>query len=207
MSISFAFFFDTFFLMNLVEAIFFVLTYTMLFLSSKKQKEEIRLVKLLNITSLISIIISVIPLIRPVVVCINCSSDELLIAHSYAFTIEFISIIPILLCLGISFLQIGKANSERYGKILFTSGILWLITFIGYLMAHIALIFGETFPYLFLYIMSIFGFLTTLSIPAIILMIIHGAKFKDKYFILAGVFYLLSYSSIFMAWLPLPSPI
>jgi hypothetical protein len=52
-------------------------------------------------------------------------------------------------------------------------------------------------------LLLIVGGLSYLAIPAIILMIVHGAKYKDRYFILAGNFYIISwFVVVFLPLLP-----
>ena len=203
MTITFRYFFDTFLLMDLVEAVFLILVYVSIFLASKNQLRDKGSVSFLRNSSLIGIILSLVPVIAPVVVCTNCSDLELIMAGSIALSITTLSILPMLLCLGIGFLLFGKRNREIYGNLLFLSGVFWILAFVGNVSILASLSFmlpGGGFNFF----LSLFGILNLFLLPALILLIIHGAKMKDKNFILAGVFYILSYLSIFMAWIPLP---
>ena len=203
MTITLRYFFDTFLLMDLVEAVFLILVYVSIFLASKNQLRDKGSVSFLRNSSLIGIILSLVPVIAPVVVCTNCSDLELIMAGSIALSITTLSILPMLLCLGIGFLLFGKRNREIYGNLLFLSGVFWILAFVG----NVSILSSLSFMLPgggFLLFLSFFGILNLFLLPALILLIIHGAKMKDKNFILAGVFYILSYLSIFMAWIPLP---
>ena len=203
MTITLRYFFDTFLLMDLVEAVFLILVYVSIFLASKNQLRDKESVRLLRNSSLVGIILSIVPVIAPVVVCTNCSGLEMIMAGSIALSITTLSILPMLLCLGIGFLLFGKRNREIYGNLLFLSGVFWILAFVGNISILASLSFmlpGGGFNFF----LSLFGILNLFLLPALILLIIHGAKMKDKNFILAGVFYILSYLSIFMAWIPLP---
>ena len=203
MTITFRYFFDTFLLMDLVEAVFLILVYVSIFLASKNQLRDKGSVSFLRNSSLIGIILSLVPVIAPVVVCTNCSDLELIMAGSIALSITTLSILPMLICLGIGFLLFGKRNREIYGNLLFLSGVFWILAFVG----NVSILSSLSFMLPgggFLLFLSFFGILNLFLLPALILLIIHGAKMKDKNFILAGVFYILSYLSIFMAWIPLP---
>ena len=195
MTVTFAYFFDMFFFTNLVEGIALILLYSMFILSSRNQPRENKSDQLLKRAGIIGIIFSVFKLVRPTIVCTPPDYGVCLI---YGFSVGLISFVPVLVCLGASLFLLGKRNKEKYGQILIASGILWIVAFFGYAIGLGSIMFD-------MWMLISLGFLYYLSIPAVILMIIHGAKFNDKYFVLAGFFYIISWLAvIFIPWLPIP---
>ena len=195
MTVTFAYFFDMFFFTNLVEGIALILLYSMFILSSRNQPRENKSDQLLKRAGIIGIIFSVFKLVRPTIVCTPPDYGVCLI---YGFSVGLISFVPVLVCLGTSLFLLGKRNKGKYGQILIASGILWIVAFFGYAIGLGAIMFG-------MWMLISLGFLSYLSIPAVILMIIHGAKFNDKYFVLAGFFYIISWLAVILIpWLPIP---
>ena len=195
MTVTFAYFFDLFFFMNLVEGIALILLYSMFILSSRNQPRENKSDQLLKRAGIIGIIFSVFKLVRPTIVC---TPPDIGVCRIYGFSIGLVSFVPVLVCLGASLFLLGKRNKEKYGQILIASGILWIVAFFGYAIGLGAITFG-------MWMLVPLGFLSYLSIPAVILMIIHGAKFKDKYFVLAGFFYFITWLAVLIIpWLPIP---
>lgn len=197
MTISFVYFFNLFFIIDLVEGIFLVLVYLMFIFSSKNQPQENNSSKILKVAGFFGIAITVLTVALPTIYCLNCGASEIFIAHIFGFSFTLISLIPMLLCLGVALFLVGNRNEVMYGKILMISGILWMVTFLGYAFGYFFIAFT------FISILLIVGWLSYLSIPAIILMIVHGARYKDRYFVLAGVFYVISwFVVVFLPWLP-----
>lgn len=195
MTVTFAYFFDMFFFMNLVEGIALILVYSMFILSSRNQPRENKSDQLLKRAGIIGIVFSVFKLVRPTMVC---TPPDYGVCQIYGFSIGLISVVPVLVCLGASLFLLGKRNKEKYGQILLASGILWIVAFLGYAIGLAALRFG-------MWMLIPLGLLSYLSIPAVILTIIHGAKFKDRYFALAGIFYVISWLAVLLIpWLPIP---
>ena len=195
MTVTFAYFFDMFFFTNLVEGIALILLYSMFILSSRNQPRENKSDQLLKRAGIIGIIFSVFKLVRPTIVC---TPPDYGVCRIYGFSVGLISFVPVLVCLGASLFLLGKRNKEKYGQILIASGILWIVAFFGYAIGLGAIMFG-------MWMLISFGFLSYLSIPAVILMIIHGTKFTDKYFVLAGFFYIISWLAVILIpWLPIP---
>lgn len=198
MTITFGYFFGMFFVMDLFEGIGLVLAYLMFIFSSRNQPRENKSSQLLRNAGIIGIAITILVNTFPTLICSSCTPSEIFVAKIYATTISLISLIPMLVCFGVTLILLGKRNKETYGQILIASGILWSLAFLGYAIVFIALNFD----------MGIFfsiGVLSYLSIPAAILTIVHGVKFKDKFFILAGIFYILSWLAIFIVpWFPFP---
>lgn len=195
MTVTFAYFFNMFFFMNLVEGIALIFLYSLFILSSRNQPRENKSDQLLKRAGIIGIIFSVFKLVRPTMVC---TPPDWGVCQIYGFSIGLISFVPVLVCLGASLFLLGKRNKEKYGKILLVSGILWIVAFFGYATGLAAIRFG-------MWMLISIGLLSYLSIPAVILMIIHGAKFNDKYFVLAGIFYVISCLAVlFIPWLPIP---
>lgn len=198
MTITFGYFFGMFFFMDLFEGIFLVLAYLMFIFSSRNQPRDNKSSQLLRNAGIIGILLTILAIAFPTLICSSCTPSEIFVARMYATTITIISQIPMLVCFGVSLILLGKRNKETYGQILIASGILWLIAFLGYAIGFISLLFGM---WMFLSI----GILSYLSIPAVILTIVHGIKFKDKFFILAGIFYILSWlAMLIIPWLPFP---
>ena len=195
MTVTFEYFFDMFFFTNLVEGIALILLYSMFILSSRNQPRENKSDQLLKRAGIIGIIFSVFKLVRPTIVC---TPPDHGVCRIYGFSVGLISLVPVLVCLGASLFLLGKGNKEKYGQLLIASGILWIVAFFGYAIGLGAIMFG-------MWMFISLGFLSYLSIPAVILMIIHGAKFNDKHFVLAGFFYVISWLAvIFIPWLPFP---
>ncbi len=198
MTITFGYFFGMFFFMDLFEGIFLVLAYLMFIFSSRNQPRDNKSSQLLRNAGIIGIILTILVIAFPTLICSSCTPSEILIARIYGTTITIISQIPMLVCFGVSLILLGKRNKETYGEILIASGILWLIAFLGYAIGFIALLFGMSM------LLSI-AMLSYLSIPATILTIVHGIKFKDKFFVLAGIFYILSWLAVLIVpWLSFP---
>ena len=195
MAVTFAYFFDMFFFTNLVEGIALIFLYSMFILSSRNQPRENKSDQLLKRAGIIGIIFSVFKLVRPTIVC---TPPDYGVCRIYGFSVGLISFVPVLVCLGVSLFLLGKRNKEKYGQILIASGILWIVAFFGYAIGLGAIMFG-------MWMLISLSFLSYLSISAVILMIIHGAKFNDKYFVLAGFFYIISWLAvIIIPWLPIP---
>lgn len=198
MTITFGYFFGMFFVMDLFEGIGLVLAYLMFIFSSRNQPRENKSSQLLRNAGIIGIAITILVNTFPTLICSSCTPSEIFVAKIYATTISLISLIPMLVCFGVTLILLGKRNKETYGQILIASGILWSLAFLGYAIVFIALIFDMG-------IFFLIGVLSYLSIPAAILTIAHGVKFKDKFFILAGIFYILSWLAIFIVpWFPFP---
>ena len=198
MTITFGYFFGMFFVMDLFEGIGLVLAYLMFIFSSRNQPRENKSSQLLRNAGIIGIAITILVNTFPTLICSSCTPSEIYVAKIYASTISLISLIPMLVCFGVTLILLGKRNKETYGEILIASGILWVLAFLGYAIVFITLIFD-------MWIFLSIGVLSYLSIPAVILTIVHGVKFKDKFFILAGIFYILSWLAIFIVqWFPFP---
>ena len=195
MTVTFGYFFNVFFLMNLVQYIALILVYSMFILSSRYQPRENKSDQLLKKAGIIGLEFSVLRLVLPTMVC---TPPDYGVCRIYGFSVGLISFVPVLVCLGAFLYLLGKRNKEKYGQTLIASGILWIPAFFGYAIGLVAILFG-------LWILAPLGMLSYISIPAVILTIIHGAKFKDKYFILAGFFYIISWLAVlFIPWLPIP---
>jgi len=165
--------------------------------SSKNQPRENKSSQLLKNAGIIGIALTVLALAFPHILCSSCGPSEIFVARIYGFMVTIISLIPMLLCLGIFLLLVGKRNKETYGKILMVSGILWIVAFVGYAFGNFVVIF------MIIELLVFIGILSYLAIPAVILMIVHGAKLKDRYFVLAGIFYIISwFVVVFIPWLP-----
>ncbi len=198
MTITFGYFFGMFFFMDLFEGIFLVLAYLMFIFSSRNQPRDNKSSQLLRNAGIIGIILSTLTIAFPTLICSSCTPSELFVARIYATTFTLISHIPMLVCFGVSLILLGKRNKETYGQILIASGILWVIAFLGYAIGFIVFMFG-------MWMLMSLGILSYLTIPAVILTIVHGIKFKDKYFILAGIFFILSWlAMLIIPWLPFP---
>lgn len=191
MTITFGYFFGMFFFMDLFEGIFLVLAYLMFIFSSRNQPRDNKSSQLLRNAGIIGIFLTIFAIAFPTLICSSCTPSEILIARIYGTTITIISQIPMLVCFGVSLILLGKRNKETYGQILIASGILWLLVFLGYAIGFITLIFD-------MWIFLSIGVLSYLSIPAAILTIVHGVKYKDKFFILVGIFYILSWLATFI---------
>ena len=195
MTVTFAYFFDMYFFTNLVGGIALILLFSMFILSSRNQPRENKSDQLLKRAGIIGIIFSVFKLVRPTIVCTPPDYEICLI---YGFSVGLISFIPVLVCLGASLILLGKRNKEKFGQILIASGILWIVAFFGYAIGLGAMMFS-------MWTLMSLTLLYFLWIPAVILMIIHGKKFTDKYFVLAGFFYIISWLAVILIpWLPIP---
>jgi hypothetical protein len=92
---------------------------------------------------------------------------------------------------------LGKRNKGNYGKTLFISGILWIIAFFGFIIELVVVSLGA-------WTLVLLGVSSYLYIPAVILTIIHGFKFKDNFFVLAGVLFTISwFVALILPWLSL----
>jgi len=195
MALTFRYFFNMFFIADIVEGLFLVLVYLMFIFSSNNQPRENKSSQLLKNAGIIGIVLTVLAVALPQTYCLNCGVSEIFVARIYGFSFILVSLIPMLLCLGISLVLVGNRNKEVYGQILMVSGILWILAFLGYAFVY----FTMAFTYITMAL--ILGWLTYLTIPAVILMIVHGAKFKDRYFVLAGIFYIISwFVMVFLPW-------
>ena len=195
MTVTFAYFFNVFFFSNLVQYIALILVYSMFILSSRYQPRENKSDQLLKKAGIIGIVFSVLRLVLPTMVC---TPPDYSVCRIYGFSVRLISFVPVLVCLGACLYLLGKRNKEKYGQILIASGILWMLAFFGYAIGLVAMLFN-------LWILMPLGMLSYISIPAVILTIIHGAKFKDKYFILAGFFFVISWLAVLIVlWSPIP---
>jgi len=203
MTVTFGYFFSMFFIMDLIEGICLVLVYLMFIFSSKNQPRENKSSQLLKNAGIIGIVLSILAVTLPQIYCLSCGPVEIFVARIYAFSFTLVSLLPMLLCLGISLFLVGKRNKETYGQILIASGILWILAFLGYAIAYFAIRF------MIIDILILLTVLSYLMIPAVILMIVHGAKFKDRYLVLAGIFYIISWLvPLFIPlfpWFPYPS--
>lgn len=194
MAITFRYDFDGFFITRLIQGCFLISVYLMLLLSSRVQDQDRRELHLLKYAGIIGIIFVGIHTTLPTLVC---SPPVTGLCYTIAFFKGLILYIPVLVSLGILLFLFGNQNQEIYGRFLYYSGILWMVTFMGDIFALLVLNFK-------LWMLMFLGIATYLAIPAFILMIVHGAKFKDNFFILAGVFYILSWISSIILPLFLP---
>lgn len=185
MAITFRYYFGSFFIFRLVESCFMILVFVMLLLSSRVQDKDYKKQYILNYAGIIGIILVCIYAALPTVVCTPPITG---LCYTIGFFGGLIYHIPVLVSLGIFLFLFGKENRETYGTFLYYSSICWIVTFFGYFFGLLVIRLG-------LWMLAIFGFVSYLAIPAFILMIIHGAKFNDKFFVLSGVFYILSWLS------------
>ena len=185
MAITFRYYFDSFFIIQLVESCLMILVFLMLLLSSKVQEKNYKKQYLLNYAGIIGIILVSIYAALPTVVCTPPITG---LCYTLGFFRRMIFYIPVLVSLGILLFLFGKENRETYSSFLYYSGICWIVTFFGYFFALLVIKLG-------LWMLAIIGSVSYLAIPAFILMLVHGAKFKDRFFILSGVFYFLSWLS------------
>ena len=185
MTVTFRYDFDGFFLMKLVEGCLMISVYLMLLLSSRFQDQDRRDLNLLKYAGIIGIIFVGIYTALPTLVC---SPPITGLCYTIAFFKGLIYRIPILVSLGILLFLFGNQNQETNGRFLYYSGIFWMVAFMGFFIGLLVLNFG-------LWMLFSLGIATYFAVPAFAMMIVHGAKFKDNYFILAGVFYILSWLS------------
>lgn len=197
MSIEFSFFNPTF-NVNLIRSIILIVAYTMLILSAKNQPQEVDSSHLLKYAGIIGISFSILLMGLPTMIC---SLSDINICLLYALFTGIISSLQIFVSLGIFFYLFGKKNQRLFGSSLMKSGILWMLTFLGYTLYLFLLAFT---PY-FLWVTSFLGEFAKLVIIIILLMIVfaifalifllaHGIKRKDPYFILFGVLYIINIS-------------
>lgn len=198
MTITFGYAFNEAFVIDLVEGVALIIAYSMFIFSAGNQPRENKSYQLLRYAGIFGILLAILPIAFPRIDCLSCTFSELYTAMIYVFSIELISVVPNLVCLGVSLYILGKRNEVIYGKILTISGELWIIAFIGYLLGN------YEFSHIFSSFNIMFLFLYYFIIPAFILMTMHGLKFRDGFFILAAFFFICSWSAIFwVPWLPL----
>ena len=155
MAVSFNYYFNAFFFTDLAEGIFLVLVYLMFILSAKKQPQERSSAHLLKIAGIIGIIFSVIYVCFPTMIC---SPPDFEICSIYGFFTGLFSIIPMLVCLGVLLMMFGKHNKDSYGRILMISGILWIVSFVGYFFTILVIAFE-------LWMLTMLGAINILIIP------------------------------------------
>ncbi len=174
MAITFRYYFESFFIMQLVESCFMILVFLMLILSSRAQEKDYRKHYLLNYAGIIGITLVSIYTTLPTIVCTPPITG---LYYTLGFFKGMIFYIPLLVSLGILLFLFGKENIETYSSFLYYSGICWIVTFFGYFFALLMIRLG-------LWMLVIIGNVSYFAIPACILMIVHGVKFKDKFFVL-----------------------
>lgn len=198
MTITFVYTFNLF-VMNLVEGIALILVYSMFILSSRNQPRENRTYQLLRNSGIYGIVLSFLPIATPLLYCPSCTIWEILFGKIYGFSITMLFLTPMLISLATSLLLVGKRNKETYGQILIVSGFLWILAFFGNAIGLVIWLIDMWWW------LAPLGLLSYLAVPASILMIIHGIKFKDKYFVLAGFFYIISWSvELILTLFPFP---
>jgi len=189
------------FLTELVGGSFIALVYLMVVFSSKKQPRDNRSSQILMIAGIIGISLTVLGVALPRAYCSICDLSERSIVGTYNLSITTASLIPMLLCLGVSLILVSNLNKENDGKILTASGFLWMAAFIGYIIEPLASALAQM-TITNLYMWSNLSILAYLVIPAAILLIVHGAKYKNVYFVLAGTLYIISWLvALFLPWL------
>ena len=185
MTVIFRYYFDSFFVMRLVESSFMILGFVMLLLSSRIKDKDYKKQYFLNYAGIFGIILVSIFAALPTVVCTPPITE---LCYTIGFFRGIIFYIPLLVSLGILLFLFGKENRETHSSFLYYSGICWIVTFFGFFFGLLGLSFG-------LLMLLFIGIVSYLAIPAFILMIIHGAKFKDNFFVLSGLFVILSWLS------------
>ncbi|MFX1567424.1 MAG: hypothetical protein ACFFCV_03550 [Promethearchaeota archaeon] len=183
MAIYFRYNFDSLLLM--IGSSFMILGFIMLFLASRVQEKDYKKPYLLKYAGIIGIIVVSISATLPTIVCTPPISG---LCYILGFFRALIFYIPLLVSLGILLFLFGKENRETYSNFLYYSGICWIVTFFGFFFGLLVISFG-------LWMLLFIGMISYLAIPAFILMIIHGAKFKDNFFVLSGLLFILSWLS------------
>ena len=182
MAVTLTYTFDIIFVRSLVESVIFVVMYGMLFLSSRHQPRATKSDQVLKVSSIVGMALSGVRSFLPLMVCTTL--EVACIVYSVFYVLIFYS--HTLVGLGIPIFIIGERNYNTYGKTLSVSGVFWIVGSFGYIIIFIFVRFslGVFLP---------FGISWYLFIPAVILMIIHGAKFKDTFFSVAGVLFIISW--------------
>lgn len=187
MAVILRFFFErSAFLAYLVMGIVQIFVYIMFILSSRIQPQK-KSKKLLISVAIIGLILTILYLSLPEVLCTPPDFPYTGICLFSRIFNSIIFVLPILICFGIPILLIGIWNKKQFGVILMISGILWLVAFVGYF-------FQEPILITIIEFLNVIGLtLALFSLPAAVLMIVHGAKNKDKYFIWAGSLFIVSF--------------
>jgi len=171
----------------------------LIIISGKNQIGEVESPKLLICAGIINLVFLG---LRSFIPGINYSgpiNPEFRFYLFYQIVTGLIFSIPYVITFGLFYLFFGSQNREKFGSYLKIAGILWIIAYsVGAIVLN-----GNLLPILFIltgeYMLITLVFLIIilagglLTVPAMILLIIHGAKNSDSSFKIAGIFLLIQY--------------
>jgi len=169
--------------------------------SGKDQIGEVESPKLLICAGIINLVFLALRFFIPGITYsgpINLN-PEFIFYLSYQIATGLIFSLPYLITFGIIFLLFGSKNREKFGWYLKTAGILLIIAYSvlaivlnGNLIPILFILTGEymLFTLVFLIMYFVLGLLT---VPAMILLIIHGTKNSDSSLKIAGILLLIQF--------------
>ena len=199
----------------LFDVLRFLIPSVYVFLYTSRNSRDVQNQNYLKISAIINVVlIGIIFFIPSPIGMIDITPLESLINNLFIIAMSIISNLVLLITFGVSILLFGLKNRELYGSYLQFSGIIFIITFVsrliaiqplGYPMPYISFalyLAGITTSYSQIISIILSGPFSMLLIIGMVYFIIHGYKNNEKYFVLAGISYLISFAFIGYGQIP-----
>ena len=192
------------------------ITYNIYIIKSGKNKAgEAEYSRLLIYAGIINLVFMVLWLFIPRItysgpIDLGNLSPQLRFYLFYQIATGLIFSIPGVITFGITYLLYGNKNQEQFRSFLKIAGIFWIIVHLVRVIVLngnlILILFTLTDVYvLFTFIYFIvYGVISLLNIPAIILLIVHGIKNFDSDLKIAGILSLIQFGVSFVLYVLMP---
>ena len=189
MELFFVFFFSNpIFLINqLLRAITIIPYNILLLLAVKKNKQEFRKSKMMMISCLVALILSVAYFFIPGIVAINVSQEESIILTIIFSLYNAGYMVPYIITQGVLLLIFGIKNKEKYNYFIFVAGLLLTIQYSYTLFSYFFASNIEVYTTFFL-LFTVLGFsILAVYVTAYVFLLIQGIKYHQNLFIALGI--------------------
>ncbi|HUW91180.1 MAG TPA: hypothetical protein VMV43_11775 [Candidatus Nanopelagicaceae bacterium] len=189
MELFFVFFFSNpIFLINqLLRAITIIPYNILLLLAVKKNKQEFRKSKMMMISCLVALILSVAYFFIPGIVAINVSQEESIILTIIFSLYNAGYMVPYIITQGVLLLIFGIKNKEKYNSFIFIAGMLLTIDYTYLIISNFFFLNYELYS-TFRLLFSVLGYINfAVRISAYVFLLIQGIRYHQNLFTALGI--------------------
>ena len=189
MELFFVFFFSNpIFLINqLLRAITIIPYNILLLLAVKKNKQEFRKSKMMMISCLVALILSVAYFFIPGIVAINVSQEESIILTIIFSLYNAGYMVPYIITQGVLLLIFGIKNKKKYNSFIFIAGMLLTIDYTYLIISNFFFLNYELYS-TFRLLFSVLGYINfAVRISAYVFLLIQGIRYHQNLFTALGI--------------------
>ncbi|MBY8980806.1 MAG: hypothetical protein KGD72_10470 [Candidatus Lokiarchaeota archaeon] len=171
----------------LLNAIPIIIYNILLFLAVKKDRQEFRKAKMMTMTCLVAIILSVAYIFVPGIGATNVSQEESEILSIIFNLYNAGYIIPYIITQGVILLMFGIKNKEKYNYFIFVAGLLLTINY-TYVLTTYPFISNYEVYMAFILLFTVLRFINfAVLVTAYVFLLIQGIKYRQNLFIALGI--------------------